>query len=287
MAACPAISALPSRIWRRPIVVSQRRIDANRRNAARSTGPRTEAGKARVARNAVTHGFFAGAARWTPEQHRDFIETYDGLRDDFRPRGLGEESCVWTLAHEFVQMAAVLRYENIAAYEHHQQEDRDLEARIAAATPSKAAKLRAHRERMRRAGLWAPTIPGPRAANGIIRCIGSINRGIRRAMRDLDGFQRFRDGGRHPKSPKLRKQTHLVQQNRTFSLMALATKAQRDLLKASRTATSSSQRPTAVRPPMDVAAHDLKTAKTNPLSSMFMGNRHERRRLAALARRRN
>jgi len=287
VAACPILSAPPSRIWRRPIVVSQRRIEANRRNAARSTGPRTEAGKARVARNAVTHGFFAGAARWTPQQQRDFIDTYDALRDDLRPRGLGEESCVWTLAHEFVQMAAVLRYENLAAYEFHQQQDRDLDARIASSTPSTAARLRGYRERMRKAGLWAPTLPGPRAANGIARCLGSINRGLRRAMRDLDGFQRFRSGRQHRKSSKLRKQTHLVEQNRTLSLMQVATKAHRDLLKAARTAASSSQRPTAARSTMDVAAHDLKTAKTNPLSSMFMGNRHERRRLAALARRRN
>ena len=109
MAACPTISALPSRLWRKPIAVSQRRIEANRRNAARSTGPRTEAGKARVARNAVTHGFFAGQARWTPEQHRDFIQIRDGLHEDFHPRGIGEESCVWSLAHEYVQMAAVMR----------------------------------------------------------------------------------------------------------------------------------------------------------------------------------
>jgi hypothetical protein len=35
---------------------SQRKIEANRRNAQASTGPRTEAGKARVAQNARKHG---------------------------------------------------------------------------------------------------------------------------------------------------------------------------------------------------------------------------------------
>jgi len=35
---------------------SQRKIEANRRNAQASTGPRTEAGKARVAQNAHKHG---------------------------------------------------------------------------------------------------------------------------------------------------------------------------------------------------------------------------------------
>src|SRR5579872_1527326 len=109
MAACPAVSLPSPRLWRRPIVVSQRRLEANRKNAARSTGPRTPSGKARVARNAVKHGFFAAPARWTPQQLRDFIETYDGLRDDLRPHGIGEESCVWTLAHSYLRMAAVFQ----------------------------------------------------------------------------------------------------------------------------------------------------------------------------------
>ena len=39
-------------------MATQAQIDANRRNAANSTGPRTEEGKATVARNAVTHGFY-------------------------------------------------------------------------------------------------------------------------------------------------------------------------------------------------------------------------------------
>jgi hypothetical protein len=37
-------------------MTSQARIDANRRNARRSTGPRTSAGKARASRNARQHG---------------------------------------------------------------------------------------------------------------------------------------------------------------------------------------------------------------------------------------
>ncbi|HEX4710679.1 hypothetical protein [Phenylobacterium sp.] len=35
---------------------SERRVQANRMNASQSTGPRSAAGKARVARNAVKHG---------------------------------------------------------------------------------------------------------------------------------------------------------------------------------------------------------------------------------------
>jgi len=38
---------------------SQKRIEANRRNAQKSTGPRTDEGKARSAKNSTTHGFSA------------------------------------------------------------------------------------------------------------------------------------------------------------------------------------------------------------------------------------
>ena len=41
------------------LMTSQRRIDANRRNARRSTGPRTDDGKARSRLNAVKHGLSA------------------------------------------------------------------------------------------------------------------------------------------------------------------------------------------------------------------------------------
>lgn len=39
--------------------VSARKIEANRQNALKSTGPRTDVGKRTVARNALKHGFFS------------------------------------------------------------------------------------------------------------------------------------------------------------------------------------------------------------------------------------
>ncbi len=180
MAACPDVSPLP-RLRRRPLTLTQRRLEANRRNAARSTGPRTARGKARVARNAIKHGFFVGQERWTPAQHRDFEALLDGLRDDVRPEGIIEESCVRTIAESYVRMAAVLRYENIAAHRHHQERDRELDRHIAAADAPNAAWLGARRERLRRAGWWKPTIPGEREAKAILRYLGCLERTIEAA----------------------------------------------------------------------------------------------------------
>ncbi len=39
--------------------VSSRKVEANRRNASKSTGPRTQTGKRMVAKNALKHGFFS------------------------------------------------------------------------------------------------------------------------------------------------------------------------------------------------------------------------------------
>ena len=270
MAACPA----PLSPTRRRFVLTPRRIEANRRNAARSTGPRTSAGKARVARNAIKHGFFVAPARWTPQQQRDFQSTYAGLREDFRPNGVGEESCVWTIAHSYVQMASVLHYENVAALEYHQQCDRELDARIAAADPDEAARLREHREQMRRAGLWRPTIPGPREANAICRYMGRLERTIRSAATELEGLKAFRSGGRFG-STKRKEQTHYVASSGTFAPAIRNEKTNPLEISRSRAPNTS--------PPLH-ENHEI--AKTNPLRAMFPGNRHARRRAAALARRR-
>jgi hypothetical protein len=47
-------------------------VEANRRNALKSTGPRTPTGKRIVARNALTHGFFS---KWLLVDHPDGQET--------------------------------------------------------------------------------------------------------------------------------------------------------------------------------------------------------------------
>lgn len=44
-------------------MTSQARIDANRRNALRSTGPRSDKGKARSRRNALKHGLSVAVSR--------------------------------------------------------------------------------------------------------------------------------------------------------------------------------------------------------------------------------
>lgn len=51
----------------RPRMISERKLLANRANAKKSTGPRTERGKACSSRNAVTHGLFCKKGLFAPD----------------------------------------------------------------------------------------------------------------------------------------------------------------------------------------------------------------------------
>jgi hypothetical protein len=84
------------------------KLDANRKNAKRSTGPRTERGKSIARFNAVTLGLFAKQVvipicdGYKPE--RDFKSLLDGLHQELKPVGFYEEwlvvkigECMWRL----------------------------------------------------------------------------------------------------------------------------------------------------------------------------------------------
>ncbi len=258
---------------RRPMALTPRRLEANRRNAARSTGPRTQAGKARVARNAVKHGFFVAQQRWSPGQQRDFDELLAGLRDDFAPQSPAEESRVATIAESYIRMAALLRYENIAALEYHQRQEREMNERIAAASTAEAAQLEASREELRRAGLWRPILPGPRETAAIIRYQGSLDRNIHRTFAELAELKKLRFGA-HPLKQKTQKQTHFKGSPRSGPEAAEGPPM-------ARTPFEEAQKQTH----FDEVEENADTEKTNPLNPMFMGNRHERRRAKALAKR--
>lgn len=84
--------------------MTEKRLAANRRNASKSTGPRTEAGKAIVAQNRTVHGLRAWADVLPWEDAGEFCRLQKGLEQDLRPEGELERalvaragSCLWRL----------------------------------------------------------------------------------------------------------------------------------------------------------------------------------------------
>lgn len=96
--------------------VSIRKVEANRRNARRSTGPRTERGKRTVAHNAIKHGILAREVVITAgdgkESMEEFHDLVGQLSEYYEPVGVVEELFVQELAACWWKKSRVIRAEN-------------------------------------------------------------------------------------------------------------------------------------------------------------------------------
>lgn len=68
-------------------MTTQKQIDANRRNAQKSTGPKTPEGKETVSQNAVRHGLLAQALVLDGESREEFDRFSEGLMAHLAPIG--------------------------------------------------------------------------------------------------------------------------------------------------------------------------------------------------------
>ena len=92
---------------------SSRKVEANRRNAQLSTGPKTDEGKARSSQNSIKHGIFVTKflERATPETVAEIEELAAGLRDYYKPQGIVEEILVQKIVVETARYGRVLGLE--------------------------------------------------------------------------------------------------------------------------------------------------------------------------------
>lgn len=79
-------------------MTSPAQFAANRLNAQKSTGPKTPAGKARVAQSALWHGLTAASLVVLGEDEADFDDFHNWLTRDLEPRGTFECSLVERIA---------------------------------------------------------------------------------------------------------------------------------------------------------------------------------------------
>ena len=105
----PSIPPTEHHVRKRP--VSERRIQANRSNALRSTGPKTDRGKRTVSRNAIKHGFLAREVVITAGDGEENLEEFhaliERLSNCYEPVGIVEETQVQIIATTLWRKARV------------------------------------------------------------------------------------------------------------------------------------------------------------------------------------
>lgn len=81
-------------------MASQAQINANRRNAQKSTGPKTPQGKL-LSKNAIKHGLLSRSGLLLGEDSEAFKQLYDALFLEFAPESAVEvslvERIIWTI----------------------------------------------------------------------------------------------------------------------------------------------------------------------------------------------
>src|SRR6266567_305932 len=82
-------------------MTSPRQIEANRHNALKSTGPKTENGKQRSRRNALRHGFTAETIIEPLESPDEYRAFEDAIVSEYLPQTPVEQELVHRLASLF------------------------------------------------------------------------------------------------------------------------------------------------------------------------------------------
>ena len=79
-------------------MATQAQINANRRNAQKSTGPKTAEGKARSRSNGLRHGLTAQTCMLADEDPNGLLELLEELREKYNPQDTEEEFLIERMA---------------------------------------------------------------------------------------------------------------------------------------------------------------------------------------------
>jgi hypothetical protein len=95
-------------------MTTEKQQQANRRNARKSTGPKTPEGKARSSGNALTYGIFGQGLFIAGENPEEYAELLRGLNEDLRPVGALEIIHVERIAMAVWRQRRLMRAESAA-----------------------------------------------------------------------------------------------------------------------------------------------------------------------------
>jgi len=181
---------------------SQRKAEANRRNASKSTGPRTAQGKSWSRLNALKHGILASQVVIATIEGRAarklFEATVEGLAQDFQPVGTYEQLLVQEIAACFWRQRRLHAFENRAAFqvlEHPVslsiKKPAEFETLVEPVFTA-GGKLTTAEHVYEKAGLDGITLPNAADTMRVIRYEAAINRTRERAVQSLRAMKQAR-----------------------------------------------------------------------------------------------
>jgi hypothetical protein len=92
-------------------MTSEKQIEANRRNALKSTGPKTDEGKTKSSMNALRHGLTAAQAVLPHEDEDDYENLREGMLESYAPADAAELAIVEELANAYWRLMRLHRVE--------------------------------------------------------------------------------------------------------------------------------------------------------------------------------
>lgn len=139
-------------------MLTEKQLEANRRNAELSTGPVTDEGKAIVSKNRVSHGVLSrdvvlpGMEQF--ENVEDFKQLKESLEEYWNPEGVMEESLCEDLAIQWWRMRRLYRHESGSLKEQHENikkfwYDTRTESRGFSDIPKEVLGIDAHKDDLR------------------------------------------------------------------------------------------------------------------------------------------
>jgi hypothetical protein len=165
---------------------SQRRLDANRRNAARSTGPRTERGRRISSRNALKHGMASRQDVVPGEDARELDQRLDSWLATLLPKNPVERRLVEVAVKATWRVDRVMRVQAERAHEQFETaEQRDVEAAAQLGErlfhdsrgPTELHGMGRYDHRGQRTS-WSGVVPDPDDPTTLVRRIASTAAGV-------------------------------------------------------------------------------------------------------------
>lgn len=184
--------ATGTQISDQPSTISSAKQEANRRNSQRSTGPKTENGKARSRCNAMKHGILSSAllirSGYGAEDAQEFELFYADLVEDLDPIGILEEMQVERVSICWWRQKRVLQAEAGRISKAFAEADpRFLFADLQPLSNPALATLRDHLR-----------VPLGKELDCLLRYESSIQRQLNNALNQLERLQRSRKGEHVP-----------------------------------------------------------------------------------------